>query len=72
MKAKCKVCKHKFALSKEMLYVVQEVVCGVNIIVPQTKMFDAVDCPKCGCQLLLNIREPAVDVKEGAPVENAE
>jgi hypothetical protein len=66
-KVKCKICKHRFSLSKEMLYVAQEIACGVNIFTPATKMFDAVDCPKCGCQLLLNIREPAVDAKGGAP-----
>ncbi len=72
MKIKCKICKYRFKLSKEMLYVAQETACGVSILPTNTKMFDAVDCPRCGCQILLNVREPVVDTKGGSADEIAE
>lgn len=46
-KVKCNVCNHSFMVEKEKIKVVSEL---VGII---TKYYNAVDCPKCGCQKVL-------------------
>ena len=53
----CKVCGRKFELKVENKYMVteskgiSEVFCGITV-------FDAFDCPFCGCQNVMNVREP--------------
>lgn len=46
-KVKCNVCNHKFIVEKDKIKVVSEL---VGII---AKYYNAVDCPKCGCQKVL-------------------
>lgn len=52
----CKVCGKQFDLKKENKYIVRENK-GINGIVSGTKKFECFDCPNCGCQNILNIRE---------------
>lgn len=52
----CKSCGKQFDLVKENKYIVQENK-GLNGIATGTKKFECFDCPHCGCQNILNIRE---------------
>lgn len=52
----CKVCGKQFDLKKENKYTVQENK-EINGIASGTKKFECFDCPNCGCQNVLNIRE---------------
>ena len=62
---KCKVCGARFALSKDTLYQVEQVVSVTQMLTASAQIYDAVDCPKCGCQLTLGVRLPRI-VKGGA------
>jgi predicted RNA-binding Zn-ribbon protein involved in translation (DUF1610 family) len=52
----CKVCGKEFELIKDNKYVVQENN-GINVAVSGRKKFECFDCPHCGCQNIVNIRE---------------
>lgn len=52
----CKVCKKPFKLEKNNKYIVQENK-GINGIATGTKKFECFDCPHCGCQNILSVRE---------------
>lgn len=52
----CKVCGKQFDLIKENKYIVQKNK-GINSIANRIKKFECFDCPHCGCQNVLNIRE---------------
>jgi predicted RNA-binding Zn-ribbon protein involved in translation (DUF1610 family) len=52
----CKVCGNQFDLIKENKYVVQENN-GLNGAVNGRKKYECFDCPTCGCQNIVNIRE---------------
>lgn len=55
---KCKVCGRFIRLKKENKYIVKR-----EGIAPftTTGYFDAFDCPKCGCQIVIGRREFVVD-----------
>lgn len=56
MKKECKVCGCKFQLDKKNKYevaVTKPSLFGGNFPV----VYECFDCPKCGCQNMLNIRE---------------
>lgn len=55
----CKICKRHFKLRKEDKYLVQKSK-GLSDLMFALTTFEAFDCPKCGCQYLVNIREPEV------------
>lgn len=46
-KTRCDTCYHKFEIIPEYKYLVKD---------PLDNEFDAIDCPKCGCQVMLNQR----------------
>lgn len=50
-KVKCNVCNYKFIVEKEKAKQVIETT-GTSII-KNIKYYDAIDCPKCGCQKIL-------------------
>lgn len=54
----CKVCKTNFELLKENKYIAVE-----NNGFQGYKYYECFDCPKCGCQNIVNIREKEVDKK---------
>lgn len=53
----CKVCKSYYKPKKENRYEVVESKGVLSAIAAPAKVFEAFDCPKCGCQNLVNIRE---------------
>ena len=57
MKRKCKVCKKRFGLQKKNKYQIYVAPVGISCIVEGGKTFEAYDCPYCGCQNIVNIRE---------------
>lgn len=51
---KCKVCGKYFTPKKDAVYQVCETTGGlINAVL---KVFDAIDCPRCGCQRVLGVR----------------
>lgn len=58
---KCKVCGKPLRLRKDDLYVVEKkdnTLLGA--FTTQTQYFEAFDCPKCGCQNIVGVREVRV------------
>lgn len=56
---KCAVCRKRFTVSKEHVYQASE-----TILIDVIKVYDVVDCPRCGCQKILAVRMPKF-VKKG-------
>jgi DNA-directed RNA polymerase subunit RPC12/RpoP len=57
---KCKACKKRFQLTAENRYTARIATKTGIISAMQNEeptLFDAFDCPYCGCQNLLNVRE---------------
>lgn len=59
-KIKCKVCKTRFAGTKENLYLATEKTAVLGALTTPAKTFECFDCPKCGCQNAVNTRMAAV------------
>lgn len=57
LKRKCDVCGRYFKIRKENTYRAFKPG-GITFV---RSVFDAVDCPHCGCQHLLNIREERME-----------
>ena len=59
---KCTIFGKRFSVQKKYVY---NVVVNKNegLIIPCNVIFDAMDCPKCGCQHLLKVREPREEEK---------
>lgn len=53
----CKVCKRYFRPKAENRYTVTTVPAIVEIFTEGLKTFECFDCPKCGCQNIVNVRE---------------
>lgn len=53
---KCSVCGKRFILRKKRVYLVKVHV-GFLTSPQQFGTFEATDCPRCGCQMVLNCRE---------------
>ena len=53
---RCKICKKIIKFEKEKKYTV-EIGNVADKILNNCKVYEAIDCPKCGCQNLLGIRE---------------
>jgi transcription elongation factor Elf1 len=53
----CKVCGRYFRAKKEDKYEVTVVPEGLRVLTEQTKTYECFDCPKCGCQNIVNIKE---------------
>lgn len=61
---KCKVCNYIFDLDKRYMYIAREVEelgfaasLGTK---KEPKMYEAIDCPKCGCQNILSERQRGI------------
>ena len=52
-KRECNVCGNGIRLKKEEIYVIKN---NTNIMIPT--LFNAIDCPFCGCQTILKRRYP--------------
>ena len=54
---KCKICGTKLELKKENKYVVSENKGLSEIVQKGNTYFECIDCSKCGCQNIINIRQ---------------
>lgn len=56
---KCNVCGFEFELNQENHYVARNVrkYGFVNLSGTEEELFDAFDCPACGCQIILQERK---------------
>ncbi len=54
---KCKICGKRFKLMKENRYLATEKIGALEGLTKASKIFEAFDCPHCGCQNIVNIRE---------------
>lgn len=61
-KKTCGVCGYRITPTKEEIYVAEEPRGIVEALTQPPKRFSAMDCPRCGCQILLVIRVPRVDL----------
>lgn len=53
----CKVCKRYFKAKKDDKYEVTIRPTGLNVLTERTRVYECFDCPKCGCQNMVNIKE---------------
>lgn len=58
---KCKICGKRFKLIKENRYLATENTGVLAAMAKLPKIFEAFDCPRCGCQNIVNIREETVE-----------
>ena len=61
MKTKCSVCGKRFAPCKESVYLASESTSLTDVFTKAPRVYDAIDCPGCGCQILLKIRIPKIE-----------
>lgn len=57
---KCKVCGKRFKLLKEKRYEVTNVTTTITALIGTNTVNEAFDCPKCGCQNVVNVRNKGV------------
>ena len=57
----CKVCKRRFVVNKNDKYLAQKARSITDAIMTAPVTYEAFDCPRCGCQNIVNVREPEVD-----------
>lgn len=57
MKRKCKVCGKRFKLEKSNRYEVVKNPVGLQVLTQSSTTYEAFDCPVCGCQNIVGIRE---------------
>ena len=62
---RCEVCKKRFPIRWGSVYRASEPVTGFCALTNPGKVYDAIDCPHCGCQHLLKERFPPFSVKGG-------
>ena len=60
---KCNVCGSQFVPKRDQIYQAQERLGITQSLSQASKIFDVIDCPTCGCQVILSVRMPRV--KEG-------
>lgn len=60
MKKKCNACGHRFHPDKNAVYTAYQPQGLFESVSQAATMFDVMDCPRCGCQVALGVRLPAV------------
>ena len=66
---KCKVCGKCFVLKRENKYLITKNPVGFNVLTTGDTVYECYDCPKCGCQIIANIREMGAGEMEVADAE---
>lgn len=54
---RCKACGRFFRLKKRDKYVVKNYNSVFDAVMSTETVYECFDCPKCGCQNIVNIRE---------------
>ena len=63
-KIKCNVCGFKMLPQKELLYEARETLGLAEALSSCAKTFEAMDCPRCGHQVIFGVRLPRIE-REG-------
>lgn len=63
-KVKCDVCGYKFKVEKEKVYTAKTTCSFTEMLSKAPEYVSVMDCPKCGCQVLLKIRMQRFDDDE--------
>lgn len=61
-KKKCYVCGYRFTPERENTYTAEEPRSMAECLTKPPMRFSAIDCPRCGCQIVLAIRAPRIDL----------
>lgn len=61
-KKTCGVCGYRVTPTKEAIYIAEEPRGFTEALTKPPTRFNAMDCPRCGCQIPLAIRVPRVDL----------
>lgn len=68
-KIKCGVCGKRFVPDKEQRYTAGKVSAGLSRLTTPYTYYDAFDCPQCGCQIIVGVREET-SIETGMENEN--
>lgn len=71
-KKTCGVCGYRVTPTKEEIYIAEEPRGFTECLTKPTTRFNAIDCPRCGCQIALAIRVPRVDLSPIAERDDAD
>lgn len=71
-KKTCGVCGYRVTPTKEEIYIVEEPRGFTECLTKPPTRFNAIDCPRCGCQIVLAIRVPRVDLSPIAERDDAD
>lgn len=68
----CDVCGRGTMPTKETIYIAEEPRGAMEMLTQPQKLFNAMDCPCCGCQIVLNRRFPRVGTEPNKEQDNNE
>lgn len=72
-KITCEVCGCRLIPTKEAVYQTRSRLSLIAPLTGEPSVFDTIDCPRCGCQILLKIRGPKyIEDSEDEGEENGE
>lgn len=71
-KITCGVCGYRITPKKEEIYVAEEPRAFVDALTKPPTRFNAMDCPRCGCQIMLAVRVDRVNVPERNDADESE
>lgn len=71
-KKTCGVCVYRVTPTKEEIYIAEEPRGFTECLTKPPTRFNAIDCPRCGCQIALAIRVPRVDLSPIAERDDAD
>lgn len=71
-KKTCGVCGYRVTPTKEEIYIAEEPRGFTECLTKPPTRFNAIDCPRCGCQIALAIRVPRVDLSQIAERDDAD
>lgn len=67
----CGVCGRGTIPTAEMTYIAEEPRGVMEVLTQPPKLYNAMDCPCCGCQIVLNRRFPRVDLQKNIEKDEA-
>lgn len=56
-KLRCSVCGYRFVPARNLVYQAKTRVSALQALTERPTVYDAMDCPHCGCQISLKIRD---------------
>jgi len=71
-KKTCGVCGYRVTPKREEIYVAEEPRAFVDALTKPPTRFNAMDCPRCGCQIMLAVRADRVNVPERDGTDESE